>query len=111
MVKLLFRTGFQSQPTLPNHPSFDFARRGLGVRFPSSPLPPRGTAAHGRLSGRGATRTAPVRDVGGSLPPLPGVRTRVPVGTISTLVAWTTGTVAYRSGAVDLWLVVRRHRA
>jgi hypothetical protein len=52
-----------------------------------------------------------VRDVGGSLPSLPGVRTRVPVGTISTLVAWTTGTVAYRSGAVDLWLVVRRHRA
>ena len=37
-VKSLVRTGFQLQPTLPNHPSFDFARRGLGVRFPSSPL-------------------------------------------------------------------------
>jgi hypothetical protein len=52
-----------------------------------------------------------VRDVCGSLPPLPAVRTRVPVGTISTLVTWTAGTVAYRSGAVDLWLAVRWHRA
>ena len=41
MVKVLLRTGFQSQPTVPNHPSVDFARRGLGVRFPSSPLPRR----------------------------------------------------------------------
>jgi hypothetical protein len=46
--ELLFRTGFQSQPTLPNHPSFDFARRGSGVRFPSSPLP-RQVARHAAL--------------------------------------------------------------
>jgi rhomboid protease GluP len=49
-----------------------------------------------------------MRDAGGHLPFLPGVRTRVPVGTISILVAWTVGTVAYRCGAVDLWLAVRR---
>jgi hypothetical protein len=36
-AKVLLRRGFQSQPTLPNHASVDFARRGLGVRFPSSP--------------------------------------------------------------------------
>jgi rhomboid protease GluP len=42
------------------------------------------------------------------LPALPGVRTRVPVGTITALAAWTAGTVAYRSGDVDLWLAVRR---
>jgi rhomboid protease GluP len=49
-----------------------------------------------------------VPTAGEYLPPLPGVRTRVPVGTISTLVVWAAGTVAYRSGDVDLWLAVRR---
>jgi rhomboid protease GluP len=42
------------------------------------------------------------------LPPLPGVRTRLPVGTITTLLAWVVGTVVSRSGGVDLWLAVRR---
>ncbi|MGY1640340.1 hypothetical protein ACI782_04305 [Geodermatophilus sp. SYSU D00703] len=36
------------------------------------------------------------------------MRTRVPVGTISALVGWTVGTVAYRSGDARLWLAVRR---
>jgi hypothetical protein len=48
-VKVLVRTDFQSQPTAPNRPSDDFARRGLGVRFPSSP----------HLSGSGTGRPAP----------------------------------------------------
>ncbi len=37
-VNALVNRRLQSQPTAPNHPSVDFARRGLGVRFPSSPL-------------------------------------------------------------------------
>jgi hypothetical protein len=44
-VKVLLRTDSQSQPTPPNHPSGDFARRGLGVRFPSSPPSPPAAAS------------------------------------------------------------------
>jgi hypothetical protein len=36
-INALVNRRFQSQPTAPNHPWVDFARRGLGVRFPSSP--------------------------------------------------------------------------
>jgi membrane associated rhomboid family serine protease len=42
------------------------------------------------------------------LKPLPGVRTRVPVGTIVVLVVWGVCTVAYHLGATGLFLAVRR---
>ncbi|SDX67265.1 Rhomboid family protein [Amycolatopsis xylanica] len=42
------------------------------------------------------------------LPPLPDVRTRVPVGTIVVLACWATGTALYHLGAVGLFLAVRR---
>lgn len=52
--RVLVRAGFQSQPTAPNRPSDDFARRGSGVRFPSSP-PVRPAADRQATGDAGAT--------------------------------------------------------
>jgi hypothetical protein len=52
-INALVKCRFRSQPTAPNHPSVDFARRGLGVRFPSSPpTSPQHTRPPG-ISGQG----------------------------------------------------------
>ena len=42
------------------------------------------------------------------LPALPGVRTRVPIGTIVVLVCWVICTALYHLGATGLFLAVRR---